>query len=114
MGQRLVQRDIVLVRFPFSDASATKLRPALVISNDAYHASRQDVLVCAITSQTVSLEYGVLLHPHQLEKGTLPNRSTVRSDTLGRLHRSLIKKHLGKASVVTHELVVQKIRSLIN
>src|SRR4051794_24111611 len=42
--------DVVLVRFVFSDQSGTKLRPAVVISSGAYHASRQEVIVAAITS----------------------------------------------------------------
>ena len=43
--------DIVLVPFPFTDQSASKKRPAVVASSDAYHQSRPDVIVMAITSQ---------------------------------------------------------------
>jgi mRNA interferase MazF len=42
--------DIVLVRFVFPDESGAKVRPALVVSSDPYHASRQEVIVAAITS----------------------------------------------------------------
>ena len=42
--------DIVLVGFVFSDESATKLRPAVVISSAAYNRSRQEIIVAAITS----------------------------------------------------------------
>lgn len=41
---------MVLVSFVFTDESGAKLRPALVISSDAYHASRQEVIIAAITS----------------------------------------------------------------
>lgn len=44
--------DIVLVAFVFSDASGTKVRPALVVSSAAYHRGRHDVIVAAITSNT--------------------------------------------------------------
>jgi mRNA interferase MazF len=44
--------DIVLVAFIFSDASGTKVRPALVVSSSAYHRGRRDVIVAAITSNT--------------------------------------------------------------
>lgn len=43
--------DIVLVPFPFTDQSTTKKRPAVVISSDAYHASRPDLIIMAVTSQ---------------------------------------------------------------
>jgi mRNA-degrading endonuclease toxin of MazEF toxin-antitoxin module len=42
--------DIVLVGFVFSDESAKKLRPAVVISSVAYNRSRQEIIVAAITS----------------------------------------------------------------
>lgn len=43
--------DIVLVSFPFTDQSAAKQRPAVVISSDGYHQSRRDLIIMAITSQ---------------------------------------------------------------
>ena len=42
--------DIVLVGFVFSDESAKKLRPVVVISSAAYNRSRQEIIVAAITS----------------------------------------------------------------
>lgn len=44
------QRDIILARFPFSDLSGSKLRPALIISNDKLNAS-QDHVCMQITSK---------------------------------------------------------------
>lgn len=43
--------DIVLVPFPFTDQSATKRRPAAVISTSRYHAERPDLIIMAVTSQ---------------------------------------------------------------
>ncbi len=42
---------IVLVPFPFTDQSASKRRPAVVVSSRAYNVRRQDVVVMAVTSQ---------------------------------------------------------------
>lgn len=44
--------DIVLVRYPFSDLSSAKVRPAVVIS--APHPS-QDIFMTPLTSRTQSL-----------------------------------------------------------
>ena len=43
--------DVVLVPFPFTDQSAVKKRPAVVISSDAYHRERPDLIIMAITGQ---------------------------------------------------------------
>ncbi len=42
---------MILVPFPFTDQSAVKKWPAVVISSSAYQAARPDVLILAITGQ---------------------------------------------------------------
>jgi mRNA interferase MazF len=46
---------IVLVRYPFSDLSNSKVRPAIVVS--AAHAS-QDILITPLTSKVSTLSRG--------------------------------------------------------
>lgn len=43
--------DIVLVPFPFTSQTASKKRPAVVVSNRAYNDSKPDIVVMAVTSQ---------------------------------------------------------------
>jgi mRNA interferase MazF len=43
--------DLVLVRFPFTDFSTLKKRPALVLSSPKFTARQGDVVVMALTSQ---------------------------------------------------------------
>jgi mRNA interferase MazF len=43
--------DVIVVPFPFTDQSATKRRPAVVISSEAYQRERPDIILMAITSQ---------------------------------------------------------------
>jgi mRNA interferase MazF len=51
--------DVVLVPFPFTDQSAAKKRPAVIVSSGQYHAHRPDVVLMAITSQVKpSLAFG--------------------------------------------------------
>jgi mRNA interferase MazF len=47
--------DVILVPFPFTDQSASKKRPAVVVSSDQYDLRRPDVILMAITSQVQSL-----------------------------------------------------------
>lgn len=43
--------DVVLVPFPFTDHSASKQRPAVVVSTARYNTARPDIILMAITSQ---------------------------------------------------------------
>lgn len=48
--------DIVLVPFPFTDQTAAKKRPGVVISSDAYQRERPDLIIMAVTSQIKSTQ----------------------------------------------------------
>lgn len=52
------QGDVVLVDFGFSEGTGSKKRPALIISNNQYHESRQEVIIAAITSNTERILFG--------------------------------------------------------
>jgi mRNA interferase MazF len=43
--------DVVLVGFVFTDETGVRQRPAVVISSDAYHRGREEVIIAAITSR---------------------------------------------------------------
>lgn len=43
--------DIVLVSFPFTDQSATKRRPAVIVSAERYNRERPDLIIMAVTSE---------------------------------------------------------------
>jgi len=46
--------DVLLVPFPFSNQTAVKKRPAVVVSSSAYNSSRPDLIILALTSQPVT------------------------------------------------------------
>ena len=52
--------DIILVPFPFSDQSGQKVRPVLVVSNDHYNNSCDDLIVCGITSRLITSRRGFI------------------------------------------------------
>ena len=43
--------DVVLVPFPFTDLSATRVRPAVVVSSEQYSTHTSDIVVAMVTSQ---------------------------------------------------------------
>ena len=52
------QRDIVLVKFIFSEGTGFKKRPALILSSLEYHRSRREVIIAAVTSNVDRLLTG--------------------------------------------------------
>lgn len=42
---------VILVQVAFSDPSGSKRRPALVVSDEAFHRTLPDLIVCPISSQ---------------------------------------------------------------
>jgi mRNA interferase MazF len=67
---------IVLVPFPFTDQSASKRRPAVVVSNRAYNARRLDVVVMAV----IGWQSAGLLKPSAVKPvfATLEQRLLIR------------------------------------
>ena len=44
--------DVILVTFVFADETGVKLRPAVIVSSEAYHSGRDEVIIKAISSRT--------------------------------------------------------------
>jgi len=47
----LQRGDIVLIPFPYTDLSATKTRPTVVVSSTAYHTIRSELLLVYVSSR---------------------------------------------------------------
>ena len=62
------QGDIVLIPIPFTDLSAQKRRPVIVISNDTYNRKTTDIVVVAMTSNPAQTEYGFSINSSDLEE----------------------------------------------
>ncbi len=65
---RFVKGDIVVLPFPFSDLSASKKRPALVIAD----LLGDDLILCQITTATRNDGYAIPLSKDDFKEGSLP------------------------------------------
>ncbi|MEY4514925.1 MAG: hypothetical protein RLZZ450_7047 [Pseudomonadota bacterium] len=81
--------DVVLVPFPFTDQTATKKRPAVIISSSAYHKERLDLLLMAITSQVrASQTVGEVVLDHWQAAGLL--KPSVLKPLIATIERPLV------------------------
>ncbi len=87
--------DVVLVPFPFTDQSTTKRRPAVVVSSDAYHRERRDLVILAITSQVrPTAGIGEVAVAQWKEAGLL--KSSVLKPIVATIERGLVLRKLGR------------------
>jgi len=90
------QRDIVLIPVPFTDLSATKRRPVLVLSKTAHNRKSPDIVVAAITSNLTVRGPRVPITSDDLESGSLRVESCVRADKVYTLDKSIIIRRFGR------------------
>ncbi|WP_025126213.1 type II toxin-antitoxin system PemK/MazF family toxin [Myroides odoratimimus] len=65
------QRDLVIVKFPFTDLSEFKPRPALIISNSTTNITG-DYTVLMITSKKINKDLGVYFDNNDLTIPLMP------------------------------------------
>jgi len=87
--------NIVLVPFPFTDQSAVKKRPAVVVSSDAYNRKRPDIIIMAVTSQMRSAGYFGDIVVNQWQQAGLLKPSVIKP-IVTTIEKSLVIKTLGR------------------
>ena len=100
--------SVVLIPFPFSDLSGTKLRPAVVLAT----LDKGDCILCQITSQpydTLAIE----LNQQDFAEGSLQRTSYARPGKLFTAHESLLQREAGKLAATTLQAVRQRVVSII-
>ena len=83
--------SVVLVPFPFSDLSQSKLRPAVVLAD----AGRGDWILCQLTSSPYSDARAVKLTNSDFHKGSLRVVSYARPGKLFTANQELLVSEIG-------------------
>ena len=97
---------VVLVRFPFSDLSETKLRPAVLLAS----ADRGDWVLCQVTSKPYGDARAIPIDATGFASGSLRLVSYARPGKLFTANQSLI---VGQAGVLQAELCNKIIESVV-
>ena len=89
--EKFVKGNVVILPFPFSDLSATKKRPALIVAN----LEGNDHILAQITSVARSDKYAISLEAQDFKEGGLPQSSMIRPSKLFTAERSIILYKIG-------------------
>jgi mRNA interferase MazF len=104
--------DVVLVPFPFTDQSASKRRPAVVVSSDAYNSRRPDLILMAITSQVrPSLAFGEVAVADWKRAGLI--KPGILKPILTTVEKSLILRKLGHLRTSDEQALGKALQSVL-
>ncbi len=106
---RFIKGDVVILPFPFSDLSQAKRRPALVVAN----LKGDDLILCQITSQTVSDDYAVAITNIDFSSGGLNRNSNVRPNRVFTADQGIILYKAGQLKIDKIKDVIDKIIDIL-
>lgn len=102
--------DVVLLRYPFTDLSSVKQRPAVVISPTAYSQRYGDCVLMPLTSQP---QPNVAWALTQWQQAGLPKATWVKP-VIGTLSLSLVIRPIGKLTAADDPVIRAAIAAAID
>lgn len=101
--------QIALIRFPFSDLSGTKLRPALILAA----SDRSDWIACQITSNPYGDTRSIQIDQVSFSSGGLSRVSFVRPAKLFTAHESLFAGTAGSLQPEVLAAIRERVAAII-
>jgi len=100
---------VVLVRFPFSDLSRSKLRPAIVLAD----AGRGDTVLCQVTSNSYGDDRAVTIESADLATGSLRVISFARPGKIFTANESIVTATVASLTPDAYGRVVGAVVNLL-
>jgi mRNA interferase MazF len=100
---------VILIPFPFSDLSQTKLRPAVVLAS----AGRGDWILCQVTSRPYADSAAVMLEQSSFATGSLQTVSYARPGKLFTAHESLFSSEAGRLEPSRFDRVHESVAAIL-
>jgi mRNA interferase MazF len=104
--------DVILVRFPFTNQTAAKQRPAVIVSSRSYNVARPDVVMMAITSQLSAAMSVGELRIADWQKANLLKPSAIKP-VFATIEQSLIVRRLGQLQPSDRDALRVAIRTVL-
>lgn len=107
------QRDVVLLSFPFSDLQTSKVRPAIVLSNDRYNRRSENFVAVPLTSNLKLRDYAIMMTNKEMESGHLIVNSKVKVDGVFSVSQRLVRMKIGRVKAGMHERITSVLFELL-
>ena len=106
---RFVKGDVVVLPFPFSDLSASKSRPAMVVTQ----LSGNDVVLCMITTPAKADGYSIPLSKSDFIAGGIAHDSHIRPNRLFTADTRIVSRTAGRLASPKINQVITKIIEIV-
>ena len=90
--------ELILCHFPFSSGQQSKVRPAIMVQNDAYNQRIADTVLVSITTQSRAAVTEVLLDPARESASGLTRPSYAVCNNFQTIDQGLIHSRRGSDS----------------
>ena len=101
--------SVVLVRFPFSDLSSSKLRPAVVLA----FTGRDDWILCQVTSNPYSDSTAIRINENDFKIGSLQKVSYARPGKFFTANSSLMVTEAGRLHAMAFNNIINTIVGIL-
>jgi mRNA interferase MazF len=102
---KFIKGDIVVVPFPFSDLSASKRRPAIVLAD----LLGDDLILSQITSRNILDSMSITIEPNDVINSSLNAVSNIRPNKLFTADESIVLYKIGTLKADKLKTVIEKV-----
>ena len=99
------QKELVLLPYPFSNQKGSKVRPAIIVSNDNFNKRCEDCVMVPLTTVIKAEPFSLIINQDSLESGKLLKQSRIRIDKIFTIKKSLVIMKIGKINDKTIEKI---------
>ena len=103
------QKELVLLAYPFSNLEGTKVRPALVVSNNQFNKKSKDCVMVPLTTIIKDEPYSIIIEQENLSSGKLLKKSRIRADKIFSVEKELITMKIGELKHNSFEKIKKEI-----
>jgi mRNA interferase MazF len=107
------QKDLVLLPYPFTDQEGTKVRPAVIISNDLFNNKSNDRIMIPLTTVIKEEPYSIIINEKDLSSGKLLKPSRIRADKIFAIDKNLVIMKIGAINNQTFDKIKLELSKII-